>query len=140
MPHIGLLSVQDNVHDYFHLLSQLTSAPSFPSFCQQVELIQQNPHHYIAVMCQEDQLIGTITLLMEPKLIHKGQWVGHIEDLVIDHNQQGKGYGGQLLQWAVQKAHTYPCYKIILHCHSSLQPFYEKHGFVSHSTGMSQYL
>ena len=52
------------------------------------EKIQNNPDHVIAVAENEDKIIGSATLLLEPKFIHQGGTIGHIEDVVVDKNYQ----------------------------------------------------
>ncbi len=42
------------------------------------EKINSNPDHLIVVAELDGKIVGTTTLLIEPKYIHKGGLVGHI--------------------------------------------------------------
>ena len=44
-----------------------------------------------------DKIIGAATLLIEKKLLHGGASVGHIEDVVVDSTERGRGLGKMLI-------------------------------------------
>lgn len=98
--------------------------------------INQNPHHHVFVAELDGKIIGSITLLIEPKFIHDGGIVGHIEDVVVSKEKQGKGIGEKLVRYAINFAGELGCYKTILDCDDGLIPFYEKVGFKKHSNEM----
>ncbi len=54
------------------------------------EKINSNPDHIVAVAELDGKIVGATTLLIEPKFIHKGGVVGHIEDVAIDKKFQGQ--------------------------------------------------
>ena len=91
--------------------------------------IQNNPDHIIAVAENEGKIIGSATLLLEPKFIHKGGIIGHIEDVVVDKNYQGKKVGEKIIKYLLEKSKNKGCYKTILDCSDDVKPFYEKLGF-----------
>lgn len=78
--------------------------------------------------CLEDPL-GSITCIMEPKVIHDGKFVAHVEDVVVHPKARGQKIASQLLHHVQQFARDHNCYKILLHCHPSLLSFYEGFGF-----------
>ncbi len=88
------------------------------------------------------QIIGSVTIIIEEKLIHNMGKVCHIEDVVIDKKSRGKGYGKKLVQYCVDLATTIGCYKCILNCSEENVKFYEKCGTGFHSKGveMAAYL
>ena len=98
--------------------------------------IAQNPDHVIFVALQENQVVGATTLLIEQKFIHDGGKVGHIEDVVVSKNVQGKGIGEKIIRFVLDYAKSQGCYKTILDCDDKVKPFYEKIGFEAHSNGM----
>lgn len=100
------------------------------------ELVNLNPNHVIMVAVSDNRVVGSITLLIEPKFIHKGGLVGHIEDVVVDKRYQGKGIGEKLVNFALEYAKKQGCYKTILDCSDDVKPFYEKLGFKHHSSEM----
>ena len=91
--------------------------------------IKSNPNHTILVAVLDGQVIGSITLLIEPKFIHDGGLACHIEDVVVDHAMQGKGIGAMLVRSALEYAEAAGCYKTVLYCEDAVRPFYEKLGF-----------
>jgi len=91
--------------------------------------IMRNSDHVIAVAITDDKVVGAATLFIEPKFIHNGGNVGHIEDVVVDKNYQGKKIGEKIIKYLLEEAKTNGCYKTILDCSDEVKPFYEKLGF-----------
>ena len=91
--------------------------------------IKQNPNHVIHVAVDDNKIIGSTTLFIEQKFIHDGGLVGHIEDVVVRKDYEGKGVGIKLVTSMLECAKEKNCYKTILDCKDSLKPFYEKMGF-----------
>jgi glucosamine-phosphate N-acetyltransferase len=85
-------------------------------------------------------LLGSGTILYEPKIIHGCQYAGHIEDIVVDTEFRKNGIAKTLLHKLVELAKQHNCYKIILDCKKELEPFYEKNGFEYRGTQMAMYL
>lgn len=78
---------------------------------------------------QKEKIIGTITVLIEPKIIHEGSCVGHIEDLVVDKEYRKQNFGKLLINHAINLCKEKNCYKIILDCNENYTKYYEKNGF-----------
>ena len=78
---------------------------------------------------EDDRLVGTISLLIEQKFIHKGGRAGHIEDVAVRSDCGGRGIGQALVAHAVGKCRERGCYKVILDCAENLVDFYGKSGF-----------
>ncbi|MCV0372041.1 MAG: GNAT family N-acetyltransferase [Nitrosarchaeum sp.] len=91
--------------------------------------INSNEDYTIVVAEVDGKIIGTTTLLIESKFIHNGGKVGHIEDVVVDKNYQGKGTGEKIIKYVLEIAKKKGCYKTILDCTDDVKPFYEKIGF-----------
>jgi glucosamine-phosphate N-acetyltransferase len=98
--------------------------------------IAQNPDHVIFVALQKNKVVGATTLLIEQKFIHDGGKVGHIEDVVVSKELQGKRIGEKIIRFVLDYAKSQGCYKTILDCDDKVKPFYEKIGFEAHSNGM----
>jgi glucosamine-phosphate N-acetyltransferase len=98
--------------------------------------IKSNPDHLVFVVIMEGRVVGSTTLLIETKFIHQGGKVGHIEDVVISKEFQGKGLGEQLIKYVIDYSKKNGCYKTILDCTEDVKPFYEKIGFKKHSNSM----
>jgi len=98
--------------------------------------IKSNPNHLVYVAILDERVVGSTTMLIEPKFIHDGGNVSHIEDVVVSKEHQGKGIGEMLVQSLLELAKDNNCYKTILDCSDEVKPFYEKIGFKRHSNGM----
>jgi len=66
-----------------------------------LEKIQSNPNHLIFVAIFDSKVVGSTTLIIEPKFIHKGGLVGHIEDVVVTKEKQGLGIGEKLIEFSL---------------------------------------
>ena len=95
--------------------------------------IKSNPNHIIIVAEMDDRVIGSTTLLIEPKFIHQGGFVGHIEDVVVSKEFQGQKIGEKIIKYVLEIAEKQDCYKTILNCSDDVKQFYEKIGFKHHS-------
>jgi glucosamine-phosphate N-acetyltransferase len=100
------------------------------------ERIIKNPHQIIYVALENSEIIGTASILIEQKFIHNGGKVGHIEDVSVRKEFQGKGKGQKIVKALLDYAEKKGCYKTILDCTDNLIPFYENLGFKRHSNSM----
>lgn len=98
--------------------------------------ITANPNHVIFVAVLNNKIIGSTTLLIEQKFIHDGGLVGHIEDVVVSKEHEGKGIGFKIMQAVLEYAKSQGCYKTILDCNDKVKPFYERLGFKRLTNGM----
>jgi len=98
--------------------------------------ILENENHIIHVAELNEKIVGSTTLLIEQKFIHEGGFVGHIEDVVVNKEFEGRGIGMKLVLSLLDVAKEKKCYKTILNCEDKLIPFYEKIGFKQKSTEM----
>jgi len=98
--------------------------------------IKQNPNHIIHVAIDNKKIVGSTTLLIEQKFIHNGGLVGHIEDVVVRKDYEGKGIGIKLVTSLLERAKEKNCYKTILDCKDDVKQFYERIGFKRESNGM----
>lgn len=77
----------------------------------------------------DGKVVGTASLILEQKYIHKGGMIGHIEDVAVHPDHNGKGVGSELIRHLNQLATDLRCYKVILSCFQDLVPFYSRLGF-----------
>ena len=98
--------------------------------------IIENSNHIIHVAEVDGKIVGSTTLLIEQKFIHQGGKVGHIEDVVVSKEFEGRGIGIKLVTSLLEVAKTENCYKTILDCKDELIPFYERIGFKQESNQM----
>lgn len=117
------------------ILQEIKSNPLHKIFvAQEEEGIEQQEQQ---IQAQGDidkkkktKVVGTTTLLVEPKFINKGMRVGYIEDVSVRKGYDGLGIGSQLITYATQDAISVEgCRKILLYCSKNTMPFYEKLGY-----------
>ena len=117
------------------ILQEIKSNPLHKIFvAQEEEGIEQQEQQ---IQAQGDigkkkktKVVGTTTLLVEPKFINKGMRVGYIEDVSVRKGFDGLGIGSQLITYATQDAISVEgCRKILLYCSKNTMPFYEKLGY-----------
>lgn len=109
--------------------------------------IRSNPLHriFVAVIPQKRQgirevVVGTTTLLIEPKFIFNGGKVGHIEDVSVRKGYEDMGLGRRLVSHATQVAKETGCTKMVLDCSDETMPFYEKLGYSYQDNCMKKFL
>ncbi|MFQ5440067.1 MAG: GNAT family N-acetyltransferase [Nitrosopumilaceae archaeon] len=125
------LQIEDLWNGFLTTLDSLRQASDInkKSANEVFEKIKNNPDHIIIVASIDAKVVGAATLLLERKFIHNGGTVGHIEDVVVDKNYQGRKIGEKIIQHLLDVAKTRGCYKTILDCVDDVKPFYEKLGF-----------
>ena len=89
--------------------------------------LRQKIQTYVALL--DGEIVGTASLIIEPKFINDGGIVGHIEDVAVRNDTQLHGIGGQLVRHLLEVSRREGCYKVILDCADHVVPFYEKLGF-----------
>lgn len=81
------------------------------------------------VAIENNDVIGTASMLYERKFLHKGGLAGHIEDVAVHPDHQRRGVGKSLVLYLLEKAKRRGCYKIVLDCKPELAEFYKKCDF-----------
>lgn len=66
--------------------------------------------------------------------------VGHIEDIAVSADQQGKKLGLRIIETLKAIGQQVGCYKVILDCSEKNVPFYEKCGFERKGVEMGWYV
>ncbi|MGB8034775.1 MAG: GNAT family N-acetyltransferase [Nitrososphaeraceae archaeon] len=115
---------------FLEVLENLVSADIDTIRAKQIlQQIKSNPLHKIFVAQEEEEggeqqeqeqqvqaqddidkkkiktiVVGTTTLLVEPKFINKGMRVGYIEDVSVRKGYDGLGIGSQLIAYAIHDA------------------------------------
>ncbi|KIW57268.1 hypothetical protein, variant [Exophiala xenobiotica] len=103
-------------------------------------MYSRNDTYYILVICDESgTVVGTGAVIVERKFIHNMGLVGHIEDIAVAKNQQGKKLGLRIIQALDYVAENVGCYKCILDCSEANEGFYVKCGFKRAGLEMAHY-
>ena len=85
--------------------------------------------HVLVILDGEGKVVGTGALLVERKFVHNLGLVGHIEDIAVAKDQQGKKLGLRIIQALDYLSEHVGCYKAILDCSEANEGFYVKCGF-----------
>ena len=119
-----------NYTGYYKTLSNLSHSSEL-SPENSVKILEEinNAKGEIFIAIENNEIICSITVLIEKKFIRGGSKCAHIEDVVTRKEYEGKGIGSQVLNKAVEFAVAEGCYKIILDCEEELMNFYQKSGF-----------
>lgn len=143
-------------NQYISLLSQLTTVEdmSVEKFEESIQKICEIGDIVVCVKegsnCETSiqRIVGSGTIIYEPKIIHGGRCVGHIEDIVVDKKHRIKfckemteknSIAKEIIRRLVECAKTRDCYKVILDCSEELEKYYERHGFVKKGVQMAYY-
>jgi glucosamine-phosphate N-acetyltransferase len=138
------LEENDYNKGFFELLSQLTMADKCEFSAWKDKFKEMTSIQNMDIIVIEDRktgmIVGSITLIYEPKFIRGLGYVCHIEDFVIDANHRKHKLGSIMLDISIAFSKLKKCYKIILDCEEKVQGFYQKNGFSVKSKGMALYL
>jgi glucosamine-phosphate N-acetyltransferase len=115
------LASTDYRRGHLSLLSTLSSAPDpgEAAWVAHFESLRASPQSYYTLGIVDkttDMIIGVGTVFMERKFQRGLSCVGHIEDIVVDENQQGKKLGLRIIQALVSISENSGAYKTILNC------------------------
>ncbi|KAI9808465.1 MAG: Glucosamine-phosphate N-acetyltransferase-like protein [Phylliscum demangeonii] len=95
--------------------------------------------YFILVIWDGARVVGAGTLVVERKFIHDLGLVGHIEDIAVAKDQQGKKLGLRMIQALDSLADQVGCYKSILDCSEANEGFYVKCGYKRAGLQMAHY-
>lgn len=132
----------DGENGLFDVLSQLTEAPYIPreEFCKLLRQQEEQGARLTIVAEMNGRIVGTGSVMIEPKFIRGGKPAAHIEDIVVDKGARGLKLGKQLIEKLTEYSEQRGCYKVILDCNDDNVPFYKKCGFNVKERQMTKYL
>lgn len=135
---IRKIQKKDISNGFLHSLDSLRNASDLsPKKALSIfDKISSDPRETIYVAVIGSKVVGAASIIIEQKFIHEGGKVGHIEDVAVAKEFQGKGIGQKVVCALLEHAQKRGCYKTILGCTDDLIPFYEKLGFKKHSNEM----
>lgn len=101
---------------------------------------RRNDEYFLLCITDSNSaIVGTGALIVERKFIHQLGLVGHIEDIAVAKDQQGKKLGLRIIQALDFVAEKVGCYKTILDCSEANEGFYVKCGFKRAGLEMAHY-
>ncbi|RVD86684.1 uncharacterized protein DFL_004947 [Arthrobotrys flagrans] len=108
---------------------------------ERFEYISKHDDTYtiLCIIDDKGKVCATGSLIVERKFIRNCGLVGHIEDIAVAKDQQGKKLGLRMINALDHIAEKAGCYKSILDCSESNRGFYEKCGFKFAGIEMAHY-
>jgi GNAT superfamily N-acetyltransferase len=118
------------------LYQQLSPEVLELSVAEQIwERMAHYPAYAVYVVEREQQIIGTLALLVLDNLGHRGAPLGIVENVVVDSAYRGEGIGKAMMHWAMAQCRAAGCYKLMLSSNLNREAahrFYEELGFDKH--------
>ena len=129
------------LQEYLKCVSDLNSSDVMLSDLSRAKYILDNRCENIVTLIGvvDNKLVATCTLILEDKIRYT-QRSCHIEDVAVVRDCRGKGYGKEILKYAVGYAKSEGCYKIMLTCKNDLVKYYSDIGFNSIDNNMVMYV
>lgn len=115
------LASSDYARGHLTVLADLTKTPDIgeQAWTERFQLIKKSNGTYyilVAVDKETDQLVATGSLLLEHKFLRGAGKCGHIEDIAVSKQAQGKKVGYFIVTALTELAERVGCYKSILDC------------------------
>jgi GNAT superfamily N-acetyltransferase len=91
---------------------------------------------------ENNEILGSMVLLIMPNLSHHASPWALVENLIIDPKQRRRNVGRKLMEYAIRRAREQGCYKIILNSNKKRRgahKFYRSLGFEASAYGFSFY-
>ncbi|MEU0879142.1 GNAT family N-acetyltransferase [Lentzea sp. NPDC005914] len=113
--------------------------PGDPAYLRAFEVIDADPHQYLAVAESGAEVVGTLQLTFTYGLSRLGMTRATVEAVRVRSDQRGNGLGERLVTWAIDEARARGCGLVQLTTDASrtdAHRFYERLGFTASHVGM----
>ena len=138
-PTVRLATVED-LPRLIELLAQLSldaprealSPPLPEAYRRAFEEIANDPRQRLFVLEAAGRIVGSACLVIVPNLTHEGRPYAIVENVVIDEQSRGEGYGELLMRHVMAEAQRAGCYKLALTSNKQrpdAHRFYRRLGF-----------
>ena len=71
--------------------------------------IDADPNQELFIVEADGAVIGTFQLTYIPGIARRGMWRGLVESVHVTPEHRNKGYGKQMMRWAVERCRTRGC-------------------------------
>jgi len=134
----------DLKNQYINLMSELTVCEeldnqTFYNRLKEINSMGQIIIAYKHITNGSIEIIGSGTVIVEPKIIRGGKPVAHIEDIVIKKTYRGQKISQTILNELKVFAKLKKCYKVILDCDEHVSGVYKSNGFEKKGIQMGLY-
>lgn len=115
------------------------STPLSKNYLDAFREVEADPNNELIVAELDGKVIGTLQLVITPSLSYQGGKRSIVESVRVDSSLRGKGIGGEMMLWAIERAKQRGCVSMHLTSHNDridAHRFYEKLGFSKSHVGM----
>lgn len=112
--------------------------PADPRYRAAFDTIVADPNQILVAAALDGRVVGTLQLSFLPGLSFRGAWRGQIEAVRIVAGLRGRGYGEQLIAWAVERCRERDCFLVQLTSSSQradAHRFYQRLGWSKSHVG-----
>jgi glucosamine-phosphate N-acetyltransferase len=118
------LAATDYERGHLSVLGVLTQAPDVgaEAWAAQFQVMRGEPAAYyllVVVSRETDRIVGCGGVFVERKFLRGLGRVGHIEDIAVAREMQGKKLGLRIIQALTHISEAVGCYKTILNCNET---------------------
>ena len=128
LPNILLLLADDELGKY----REEISGEVHQNYIKAFNAINTDSNQFLAVFEKNNEIVGCLQLAFIPSLTRHGGLRGQIEGVRVSSKLRGKGYGRQMISWAIEKCRQQGCTLIQLTSDKSRKEafhFYQNLGF-----------
>ncbi len=103
------------------------------------EEIDADKNNELIVAETEGEIVGTLQLTFTPSISFQGGRRATVESVRVDEKYRGRGFGKQLMLWAIERARAENCFVLQLTTNAERKDahsFYENLGFKGSHLGM----
>ncbi|GAA1090615.1 GNAT family N-acetyltransferase [Nocardiopsis metallicus] len=123
--------------------AQRETPDDLSAYIEAFEVIDADPHQYLAVARRNGRVVGTLQLTVLPGLSRRGATRAQIEAVRVHADERGSGLGSDLLEWAEREARGRGCVMLQLTSDVKRQDahrFYERLGYEPSHVGFKKRL
>ncbi|KAF8419721.1 glucosamine 6-phosphate acetyltransferase [Tirmania nivea] len=138
------LHLTDYHHGFLDVLRVLTTVGdiSESAWTERYTWMSTRSDEYFVIVIEEvanRKIVAVGSLIVEKKFLRNLGVVGHIEDISVAKEMQGKQFGLRIIQALDYIAEKVGCYKAILDCSEKNEGFYVKCGYNKAGVQMAHY-
>ena len=135
LPHIVRLLALDHLGKQRECYQE----PLLESYINAFAEINADKNNFLAVIENDNMIIGTLQLTFILYLSYQGGRRALIEGVRVDEAYRGKGIGKRLIEWAIEESRKQGCRMIQLTTDKNRPEaleFYKKRGFIASHEGL----
>lgn len=118
---------------------EMPGEPLHENYVRAFEAIQEDENNELVVAMDGADIVGMLQLTFIPGISRCGSWRLLIEGVRVAAGHRGKGYGREMLEWAIARGRQRGCALVQLttdKARTDARRFYESLGFVASHEGM----